>query len=100
MEQAVIVDCIRTPMGRSKGGVFKHRRAEDLSAHLMKGILERNPQVASWSPLTIFIGAVCNKRLEQGFNVARNAALLGWYSSLSASSDRKPFMWLINASSA
>lgn len=27
----VVVDCLRTPMGRSKGGAFRHTRAEDLS---------------------------------------------------------------------
>ncbi|MFX4198640.1 hypothetical protein, partial [Escherichia coli] len=27
MEQVVIVDAIRTPMGRSKGGAFRHVRA-------------------------------------------------------------------------
>ena len=30
MEQVVIVDAIRTPMGRSKGGAFRNVRAEDL----------------------------------------------------------------------
>ena len=45
MNNVVVVDCLRTPMGRSKGGAFRHTRAEDLSAHLMKGILERNPEV-------------------------------------------------------
>lgn len=45
MNNVVIVDCLRTPMGRSKGGAFRHQRAEDLSAHLMKGLLSRNPQV-------------------------------------------------------
>ena len=39
MEQVVIVDAIRTPMGRSKGGAFRHVRAEDLSAHLMRSLL-------------------------------------------------------------
>ena len=39
MNNVVVVDCLRTPMGRSKGGAFRHTRAEDLSAHLMKGIL-------------------------------------------------------------
>lgn len=28
MEQVVIVDAIRTPMGRSKGGAFRHVRAK------------------------------------------------------------------------
>ena len=35
MKEVVIVDCIRTPMGRSKAGVFRNVRAEGLSAHLM-----------------------------------------------------------------
>jgi len=75
MNHAVIVDCIRTPMGRSKAGVFRHRRAEDLSAHLMKGLLDRNPQLDPASIDDIYWGCV-QQTLEQGFNVARNAALL------------------------
>ncbi|NOH85208.1 acetyl-CoA C-acyltransferase FadA [Vibrio sp. 03-59-1] len=75
MNNVVIVDCLRTPMGRSKGGAFRHTRAEDLSAHLMKGILERNPQVDSKQIEDIYWGCV-QQTLEQGFNVARNAALL------------------------
>ncbi len=45
MKDVVIVDCIRTPMGRSKGGAFRNVRAEDLSAHLMSSILLRNPNL-------------------------------------------------------
>ncbi|OOE84195.1 acetyl-CoA C-acyltransferase FadA [Salinivibrio sharmensis] len=75
MNNVVIVDCIRTPMGRSKGGVFRHVRAEDLSAHLMKSLLARNPAVESTSIEDIYWGCV-QQTLEQGFNIARNAALL------------------------
>ncbi len=75
MNNVVIVDCLRTPMGRSKGGAFRHQRAEDLSAHLMKGILARNPQVNPSEIEDIYWGCV-QQTLEQGFNVARNAALL------------------------
>ena len=32
MKNAVIVDAVRTPMGKSKAGVFRNVRAEDLSA--------------------------------------------------------------------
>ena len=46
MKDVVIVDCIRTPMGRSKGGAFRNVRAEDLSAHLMSSILLRNPNLS------------------------------------------------------
>ncbi|KDM92052.1 acetyl-CoA C-acyltransferase FadA [Photobacterium galatheae] len=75
MNNVVIVDCIRTPMGRSKAGAFRNKRAEDLSAHLMKGLLERNPQVEPTAIEDIYWGCV-QQTLEQGFNVARNAALL------------------------
>ncbi|MEZ9635712.1 acetyl-CoA C-acyltransferase FadA [Vibrio cyclitrophicus] len=75
MNNVVVIDCLRTPMGRSKGGAFRHTRAEDLSAHLMKGILERNPEVNPVEIEDIYWGCV-QQTLEQGFNVARNAALL------------------------
>ncbi|GAA3549786.1 acetyl-CoA C-acyltransferase FadA [Zobellella aerophila] len=75
LTDAVIVDCIRTPMGRSKGGAFRHVRAEDLSAHLMKGLLQRNPALTATEVEDVYWGCV-QQTLEQGFNVARNAALL------------------------
>jgi acetyl-CoA acyltransferase len=75
MKNAVIVDCIRTPMGRSKAGMFRHVRAEELSGHVMKTILERNPGLAPESIDDIIWGCV-QQTLEQGFNVARNASLL------------------------
>ncbi|MBY6188776.1 acetyl-CoA C-acyltransferase FadA [Marinobacter hydrocarbonoclasticus] len=75
MNQAVIVDCIRTPMGRSKGGVFRNVRAETLSAHLMSQLLVRNPALDPNELEDVIWGCV-QQTLEQGFNVARNAALL------------------------
>ena len=75
MKQAVIVDCIRTPMGRSKAGIFRNVRAEQLSAYVMSGILERNPGLDPAEIDDVIWGCV-QQTLEQGFNVARNAALL------------------------
>ena len=75
MENVVIVDAIRTPMGRSKGGAFRQVRAEDLSAHLMRSLLARNPALAAHDIDDIYWGCV-QQTLEQGFNIARNAALL------------------------
>ena len=75
MNQAVIVDCLRSPMGRSKGGVFRHTRAEDLSARLMQALLARNPALAPATLDDVIWGCV-QQTLEQGFNIARNAALL------------------------
>ncbi|GGB80828.1 3-ketoacyl-CoA thiolase [Marinobacterium zhoushanense] len=71
----VIVDGLRTPMGRSKGGCFRNVRAEELSAATIRGLLARNPQVDPNSIEDVIWGCV-NQTLEQGFNIARNASLL------------------------
>ncbi len=75
MKEVVVIDCIRTPMGRSKGGVFRNVRAETLSAHLMNALLVRNPGVDPSEIEDIIWGCVQQTK-EQGFNVARNAQLL------------------------
>ncbi len=75
MKEVVIVDCIRTPMGRSKAGVFRHVRAEALSAHLMQQLLVRNPNLDPSIIEDIIWGNVKQTK-EQGFNIARNAQLL------------------------
>lgn len=72
---AVIVDAIRTPMGRSKNGIFRNVRAEELSAHLITALLERNSAI---NPETIddVIWGCVQQTLEQGYNIGRNASLL------------------------
>jgi len=75
MKEVVIVDCIRTPMGRSKAGVFRNTRAEALSAHLMQQLLVRNPNLDPALIEDIIWGNVKQTK-EQGFNIARNAQLL------------------------
>ncbi len=39
MKDVVIVDAVRTPMGRSKGGIFRNVRAENLSAEVINALL-------------------------------------------------------------
>jgi len=75
MKEVVIVDCIRTPMGRSKAGVFRNVRAEALSAHLMEQILVRNPALDPSDIEDVIWGCVKQTK-EQGFNIARNASIL------------------------
>jgi acetyl-CoA acyltransferase len=75
MQEVVVIDCVRTPMGRSKGGVFRNVRAENLSAHLMSALLARNPKIDPSEIEDIIWGCVQQTK-EQGFNVARNAQLL------------------------
>jgi acetyl-CoA acyltransferase len=75
MKEVVVVDCIRTPMGRSKNGIYRNVRAETLSAHLMSKLAERNPNLDPAEIEDIIWGCVQQTK-EQGFNVARNAQLL------------------------
>ena len=75
MKDVVVIDCIRTPMGRSKAGIFRNTRAETLSAHLMQQILKRNPGLDP-SEIDDIIWGCVKQTKEQGFNMARNAQLL------------------------
>ncbi len=71
----VIIDGVRSAMGRSKGGMFRNVRAETLSAELIKALLRRNPGVEASAIDDVIWGCV-NQTLEQGMNIGRNVALL------------------------
>jgi len=75
MTDVVIVDAVRTAMGRSKGGAFRNVRAENLSAELIKALLRRNPNVNPKEIEDVIWGCV-QQTLEQGFNIARQVSLL------------------------
>lgn len=75
MKKVVVVDAIRSAMGKSKNGSFRNVRAEELSARLMDGILERNPKVDPSEIEDVIWGCV-QQTLEQGYNIARNAQLM------------------------
>src|SRR5829696_8286252 len=75
MPEAVIVDAIRTPIGRAGKGSLKDVRADDLAAVPLKALVDRNPQVDFSQTNDIMMG--CGFQAgEQGMNVGRNAALL------------------------
>ena len=72
----VIIDAVRSPMGKTKNGVFRNVRAENLSAGLVKALFKRNPGVDVNDVEDLIWGCV-NQTLEQGFNMARAVALMG-----------------------
>ncbi|MDQ2759928.1 MAG: acetyl-CoA C-acyltransferase, partial [Actinomycetota bacterium] len=45
MPQAVIVDAIRTPIGRAGRGSLKTVRADELAAIPIRALIERNPGI-------------------------------------------------------
>lgn len=70
----VIVDGVRTAMGKSKNGMFRHVRADELSAALIRALIERND--IDPAQLEDVIWGCVNQTLEQGWNIARYASLL------------------------
>lgn len=75
MSEAVIVDAVRTPIGRAVKGSLKDVRADDLAAIPLVALQERNPEVDFSTVVDVMYGNAAGTG-EAGFNVARNAALL------------------------
>ena len=73
LQDAVIVDCVRTPVGRY-GGVLSSVRPDDLAALVIKTLVERN-NIDPESIEDIYFGAG-NQAGEDNRNVARMALLL------------------------
>jgi len=75
MPEAVIVDAVRTPIGRAVKGSLKDVRADDLAAVPLKALQERNPDVNFSETGDVMMGAAFGAG-EQGYNIGRNASLL------------------------
>ena len=74
MSEAYICDFIRTPIGRY-GGALKDVRADDLAAHPLRVLMERNPGI-DWEAVDDVILGCANQAGEDNRNVARMAVLL------------------------
>ena len=75
MPEAVIVDAIRTPIGRAMKGTLRDVRADDLAAIPLRALVERNPGVDFSETDDIMMGCGFPEG-EQGYNIGRNAQLL------------------------
>src|SRR5919202_1452685 len=75
MPEAVIVDAVRTPIGRAVKGSLRHVRADDLASVPLAALVERNPEVDFCQVDDVMVGCAFGEG-EQGYNVGRNAALL------------------------
>src|SRR3989440_11774040 len=75
MPEAVIVDAIRTPIGRAVKGSLKSVRADELAAIPIRALVERNPEVDFSQTGDVMMGAASSIG-EQGYNVGRSASLI------------------------
>lgn len=71
----VIVDGVRTAMGKARNGAFRNVRAENLSAAAIQALLDRNEALNPKEVDDVIWGCV-NQTLEQSMNIARNAMLM------------------------
>jgi acetyl-CoA C-acetyltransferase len=75
MPEAVIIDAIRTPIGRAVKGSLKSVRADDLAAIPLRELIARNPQVEQASIGDVMMGCGYGEG-ESGYNIGRIALLL------------------------
>src|SRR2546426_10509602 len=75
MPEAVIVDAVRTPIGRAFKGSLAGLRPDDTGAYVVDQLLERNPDVAPDSVEEVICGCGLPQGL-QAFNVGRIMVLL------------------------
>lgn len=73
-KDVVIVDGVRTAMGKSKNGMFRNVRADSMSAELVRALVERND--FDTNEVEDVIWGCVNQTLEQGMNIGRNIGLL------------------------
>jgi len=75
MPEAVIVDVVRTPIGRAFKGSLVDVRADDLGAFAVRKLMEKVPEVNPADVEDLMLGAAGGDG-EQSYNVARQVALL------------------------
>jgi acetyl-CoA acyltransferase len=76
MQEAVIIDCLRTAVGKAPRGALRHARPDDLAGAVIRALFEKYPQVPKDDVEDLILGCAMPEA-EAGMNMARNAALLG-----------------------
>ncbi len=74
MNEAVIVDCLRTAVGKAPRGTLKNNRPDDLAAAVFSKLLENHPEVQRGDIDDVILGCA-NPEAESGMNVARIATM-------------------------
>ncbi|MBZ5606473.1 MAG: acetyl-CoA C-acyltransferase [Acidobacteriia bacterium] len=74
MNDAVIIDCLRTAVGKAPRGTLKNTRPDDMAAAVFSELLKRHPQVGKDQIDDVILGCA-NPEAESGMNVARIATL-------------------------
>src|SRR5205085_883380 len=73
MSEAVIIDCLRTPVGKAPRGTLRNARPDDLGAVVIRALLDRYPE-AKDSVEDVILGCAMPEG-EAGNNMARQSLL-------------------------
>jgi len=76
MGKIVVVDAVRSAVGRAKKGSLVNRRPDELAGEVVRGLLARHPQVKPETVEDLVLGCAFPEG-EQGMNVARMVGMLG-----------------------
>jgi acetyl-CoA acyltransferase len=74
MPEAVIIDCVRTAVGKAPKGTLRQTRPDDLAAIVIRALIEKYPQVPVSEIEDVILGCA-SPEAESGMNMARVAAL-------------------------
>jgi len=74
MQEAVVVDCLRTAVGKAPRGILRNSRPDDLAAACIRTLLSKYPQVPKDEVDDVILGCAMPEA-ESGMNMARQAAL-------------------------
>ncbi len=74
MTDAVIVDCLRTAVGKAPRGALRNARPDDLGAAVVRALLDRHPEVPAEEIDDVIIGCAFPEA-ESGMNLGRQVAL-------------------------
>src|ERR1700736_1184969 len=84
MQEAVIIDCLRTPVGKAPRGTLRNARPDELAAIVIRRLLEKYPQVAPADVEDVILGCADNlpevyinmgltaENVQRKYNIARD----------------------------
>ena len=95
--EAVIIDCLRTAIGKAPKGTLRNTRPDDLAAYVVQALLKKHPQVDP-NEIDDFILGSAFPEGEAGMNMARAVVLTGRLAEHRARHDHQSLL-LVGAAS-
>ena len=97
VREAVIVDSVRTPIGRAGKGSLREQRPDEMAAFIIDALLERSPALDPVEVEEVYLGCGLPQGLQAN-NIARIAVLLSKHLTIGTGGvDHQPLLRLVAA---